>query len=141
MKLRLLDILACPADKHWPLKIHIFKEKKLKEAILPKANETTGVVCKYYCGKKKITLTKQNTKTSSDTSIKTRNEVNYTTDCKECMATEIIAGIIQCDECGGFYPIIEEIPIMLEEELRNQDRELAFVSKWSDKIKNLNKKK
>jgi uncharacterized protein YbaR (Trm112 family) len=75
MKKKLMDILACPIDKHHPLELHIFEEKE-----------------------------------------------------------EIIEGLIICPKCLRWYPIRDEIPEMLPDELRDEKDELPFLKKWKSKI-------
>jgi len=36
-------------------------------------------------------------------------------------------GALFCSKCSRFYPIIEEIPIMLPDELRDKKQELEFL--------------
>jgi len=36
-------------------------------------------------------------------------------------------GALFCSKCSRFYPIIEEIPIMLPDELRNKVQEIEFL--------------
>jgi len=75
MKRRLMDILACPIDKYYPLELHVFDEKE-----------------------------------------------------------EIVEGIIICPKCLRWYPIRDEIPEMLPDELREQKEEVPFLRKWTEKI-------
>ncbi|MFB5612184.1 MAG: Trm112 family protein [Nitrosarchaeum sp.] len=37
-------------------------------------------------------------------------------------------GVLFCSKCSRFYPIIEEIPIMLPDELRNKAQEIEFLT-------------
>jgi len=39
----------------------------------------------------------------------------------------IVNGILFCTSCSRFYPIIEEIPIMLPDELRDKKQDLEFL--------------
>ena len=39
----------------------------------------------------------------------------------------IIEGALFCSKCSRFYPIIEEIPIMLPDELRDKKQEMEFL--------------
>ena len=73
MKKRLMDILACPIDKAYPLELHIFEEKD-----------------------------------------------------------EIVSGILVCSKCNRWYPIIEEIPYMLPDKLRDKRDDLTFMRKWRE---------
>jgi uncharacterized protein YbaR (Trm112 family) len=65
----MMDILACPIDKNFPLELHEIKEK---------------------------------------------NDI-------------ISEGVLFCSKCSRFYPIIEEIPIMLPDELRDKKLEIEFL--------------
>ncbi|HEX2014328.1 MAG TPA: Trm112 family protein [Nitrososphaera sp.] len=76
MKKSMLDILACPIDKHYPL--------DLQEIV------SEGQVVK--------------------------------------------EGLLVCSKCNRFYPIMDEIPIMLPDELREKDKDIEFLKKWQNKI-------
>jgi uncharacterized protein YbaR (Trm112 family) len=78
----MLDILACPIDKHYPL-----------ELIQIDASEDTNV--------------------------------------KELVIKE---GVLFCSDCSRFYPIIEEIPVMLPDDLRDKVKDIEFLQKWEQKI-------
>jgi uncharacterized protein YbaR (Trm112 family) len=71
MNKKMLKILACPIDKHFPLEIF---ESNSKDQI-------------------------------------------------------IFEGAIYCTKCFRFYPIIEEIPIMLPDELRDKNKDLEFLKR------------
>ncbi len=43
-------------------------------------------------------------------------------------------GVLLCSKCSRFYPIIEEIPIMLPDELRDKKVEMDFLKKYKEKI-------
>src|SRR5437660_12402465 len=72
LKRRLLDILACPIDKHYPLELHVFEEKE-----------------------------------------------------------EITEGLLVCSECNRWYPISDEIPQMLPDDLREAKEDLESLRKWT----------
>jgi uncharacterized protein YbaR (Trm112 family) len=129
-------MLVCPDNKEWPLKVHIFEERAIEKPFLPKADNLTKVVCTDYCPKKEIILTK---KSGNEEIIVTKDasKINYETDCKECLSSEIVAGLIECPSCKVFYPIFDEIPLVLKKELRNEDIERQFTEKWSEEIKKL----
>ncbi len=40
----------------------------------------------------------------------------------------VVEGAMYCNKCSRFYPIIEEIPIMLPDELRNKQQEMEFLT-------------
>ncbi|HDI07969.1 MAG TPA: Trm112 family protein [Candidatus Bathyarchaeota archaeon] len=75
MKRKLMEILACPIDKYYPLELYVFEEKE-----------------------------------------------------------EIVEGIIVCPKCLRWYPIKDEIPEMLPDELRNKKEDMEFLKKWREKI-------
>ena len=76
MNKKMMDILACPIDKHSPLEL---------------------VECK-----------------SKDDTIE--------------------EGALYCTDCTRFYPIIEEIPIMLPDELRDKDQDMDFLKNNEDNL-------
>ncbi len=75
MKRRLMEILACPIDKHYPLELHVFEEKE-----------------------------------------------------------EIAEGLLVCPECNRWYPIVDEIPQMLPDDLREVKEDLSWLEKWKDQV-------
>jgi len=78
----MLDILACPIDKYYPLElieIDTAEDKIINENVI-----------------------------------------------KE--------GVLFCSQCSRFYPIIEEIPVMLPDELRDKEKDIQFLQKWHEKI-------
>lgn len=83
MKKHLLDILACPIDKFYPLELFEF---------------------------------------SSRTAPSGEGEL------------VIEEGMLYCGRCSRFFPIIDEIPIMLPDELRDRERDIKFLQRWRDRI-------
>ena len=43
-------------------------------------------------------------------------------------------GTLFCLKCSRFYPIIEEIPIMLPDELRDKKQEIEFLKKYKETL-------
>jgi uncharacterized protein YbaR (Trm112 family) len=72
----MLDILACPIDKHYPL-----------ELLEVEAN-----------------------------------------------GDEVKEGALVCEKCKRYYPIIDDIPVMLPDELRDKKRDMDFLEKWKGKL-------
>lgn len=115
----MLDILACPLDKNYPLELielnvkELEKEDKVKENYHPLNNdENTQIVKKNNNGVgNKANEIKQNEK-----------------------VIIVIDGILYCKKCSRFYPIIDEIPIMLPDELREKEKDLQFLTKWKHSI-------
>lgn len=48
--------------------------------------------------------------------------------------TEVDQALISCEKCQRWYPVIETIPHMLPDDLRNSDEDIAFLKKWSRRI-------
>jgi uncharacterized protein YbaR (Trm112 family) len=46
----------------------------------------------------------------------------------------IFEGVLFCPKCSRFYPIIEEIPIMLPDELRNKKQEMEFLMNYQKNL-------
>lgn len=47
---------------------------------------------------------------------------------------EIVEGLIVCPKCLRWYPIREEIPEMLPDELRKENEDLPFLKKWKVRL-------
>ncbi|NWG09202.1 MAG: Trm112 family protein [Nitrososphaerales archaeon] len=115
MKYRLMDLLACPICKSFPLQLIVFNEVNMSSS--DSNIKSCDEYCSYY-GKKMVDL---------------KNE-GASPDCKSCLQIQIVNGIITCQNCDRWYPIIEEIPHMLPDELRNEKEDKAFLIKNKEKI-------
>lgn len=115
MKYRLMDILACPYDKHFPLELYVFKVNKYDRNVKFKQKPACELYCEY---RKKY--------------IKDLGEEDP--GCEECIKYEVDLGILFCPECNRWYPIIDEIPILLPDEMRNKKEDLEFLKKNKDGI-------
>jgi len=49
-------------------------------------------------------------------------------------------GILYCEKCHRWYPIKEDIPILLPDELRNINEDKEFLSKIKDKLSKIDPK-
>ena len=76
MNKKMMEILACPIDKSYPLELFEIKEKE----------------------------------------------------------NVVSEGALVCSKCSRFYPIIEEIPIMLPDELRDKKVEIDFLKKYKENL-------
>jgi len=104
MKYKLMDLLACPICKHFPLELYVSKKKaKNRARVFPK--------CEDYCGYEKKPV---------------REVKSYK--CGVCSKIEIIEGMLSCPSCKRLYLIEEEIPIMLPDELRKERKFLKSES-------------
>lgn len=113
MKYRLLDLLACPICKKFPLKHLVIEEREVEF----KGEVDSKPFCELYCG-------------LLESMIENRVE----TPCEDCFKKEVVTGILYCEACERWYPIDEEIPRMLPDELREEKYEKAFLNKYRDKI-------
>jgi uncharacterized protein YbaR (Trm112 family) len=48
--------------------------------------------------------------------------------------SEVVEGIIVCPKCNRFYPIIDEIPHMLPDNLRTKEEDVKFLKKWAGQL-------
>jgi uncharacterized protein YbaR (Trm112 family) len=46
----------------------------------------------------------------------------------------VLEGVLYCVKCSRFYPIIEEIPIMLPDELRDKKQDMDFLEKNKENL-------
>ena len=49
-------------------------------------------------------------------------------------SVEIDEGVIACGGCGRYYPIIDTIPVMLPDQLRDREEDLSFLTRWQRKL-------
>jgi uncharacterized protein YbaR (Trm112 family) len=117
----MLDILACPMDKNYPLDLIELHVKELENDNLRESK------FKFPNDEKK---TIKNNLTVNQEINNIRAEVNKDKD----KVIVIIEGILYCRKCLRFYPIIDEIPIMLPDELREKEKDLEFLNKWKNNI-------
>jgi len=126
MNKKLLDILVCPFDKVSSLELFQFKAKTNPNRLTTIAdNEEPD-------SQKTLTNEKQNDQKAREPSTITKNhsisEMN-----KE--PSEIVEeGLLLCRTCLRFYPITEEIPIILPDELRDKKKDIAFLKTWNESI-------
>lgn len=110
LKYRLMDILACPMCRNFPLSLKIFHVDK---RYLVKGTIKCEIYCSYHGDYiNNLTVTK----------------------CNDCYTYEISDGLLFCDKCERWYPIIDDIPIMLPDGLRDKKREAMFLEKWREKL-------
>lgn len=106
-----MDLLACPICKTFPLLLYVFKTSEIK------VSRNAVKTCEEYCG-------------FESKFIKEINNLK----CNVCLSKEIIEGILICQNCNRWYPIIDEIPHMLPDDLRNKDDDIGFLKLHMDKI-------
>jgi uncharacterized protein YbaR (Trm112 family) len=186
MKPWLFDILACPIDKHYPLRLYIFKyetpliqfesflkiyndkdiEQIKREAIIEIDETSEGILVKdgvaikntplgeyltliirsineldniydrtdlapsFKCFELLTTEVKDRIKNFSETKVITNLDAIlpelYLLN-KIKLDIEIETGLLFCEKCSRWFPIIETIPQMLPDEYRDKDNDLAFL--------------
>jgi len=113
MKYRLLDLLACPICKNFPLKLYVFNIGKVN-----RENKVSNKpLCELYCGYK-------------GKYIKDLDDIP----CDECITKEIESGLLYCSKCSRWYPIEDDIPRMLPDNLRDRNEDINFLIKYREKI-------
>ncbi|WP_159357618.1 Trm112 family protein [Candidatus Nitrosocosmicus agrestis] len=122
MNKKLLEILVCPFDKVTQLDLIEFKTNS---------------------GASQETNTSPNKKDASNSNIsesKKNQNITHTQDIENqrtvtAEKTNIVEeGLLLCKACLRFYPIIEEIPIILPDDLRNKKKDIEFLKKWKELI-------
>ena len=123
MKRRFMDLAACPMCKHFPLELYIVEEKEYPERepqikeLLEKHNPP---LCEIYCYMQNLPIGKK------------IEEITEKTPCDKCLSIEVVTGAMYCSSCGRWYPIIEEIPRMLPDNLRSRDEDIRFLRQYKD---------
>jgi uncharacterized protein YbaR (Trm112 family) len=170
MKPWLLNILACPIDKHHPLEAHFFTWETPEEEIKLNA-ENAGKPSSEYEKNYKQLAKQLNDGTISPPAIMNITDSSESQSSKSLLTgahdaitgikraseksekelleeypqgidslnrymhlLEVDAGLLVCPECGRWYPIgsaVETIPEMLPDGLREEERDLEWMEKWS----------
>jgi len=163
MKPWLLNILACPMDKHHPLDVYFFKYSSDKEASKSSFVEEYRILAKQIVEDVISPVSIQNIHDLSEDADSLRKnkamlEVlpvlvenkskgitslvkEYSDELRALYAylnlQEVEEGLLFCPECGRWYPIgcsLASIPEMLPDDLREKDKELEWLNKWEEKL-------
>ncbi len=114
MKYKLVDILACPECKNYPLELHVKEISKIAN----KSESGTKPECELFCSY----LNKE---------IKSLTNAP----CAECNTIEIKGGYFICNKCNRWYPIVDGIPELLPDYMRETNREIAISISLGIKVK------
>jgi len=128
MNKKLLDILVCPFDKVSSLELLQFKAK------LDPSTSTTIVDNKSLNGNITSEIEKENDRKVKEPSTITTNPSDFKMNNNSFEIVE--EGLLLCRTCHRFYPITEEIPIILPDELRDKKKDLEFLKTWNELIPN-----
>ncbi len=139
MQIRLLDILADPDTKTWPLKLVTFEKITTEREITAPPYEETGLYCRFYCALHDIFFVKE--KGGKEVRIPKEEwakQIN-SKECKTCIKEEIVEGVLisQRKDRKQWFPIVDEIPIMFPDELRDKSIDNSFTAKHAKKLKEL----
>jgi uncharacterized protein YbaR (Trm112 family) len=161
MKPWLLNILACPIDKHHPLEAYFFSwessEKEIKEIVADAGKPKKDLEEKYRILKKQLgdgtisppSLTAIKDLTGSHVTSSLQTKVNKLLqgklESKEDLdllysylnTLDVREGLLICPECRRWYPIgrsVESIPELMPDELREEEKELEWLMKWKDVV-------
>ncbi|MDK6029297.1 Trm112 family protein [Ignisphaera sp. 4213-co] len=121
MKYRLLNYLACPycKDKGFPLKLVVIEIAKYESRKIPQNVQIP--LCDLYCSYK-------------NGFVKELTEKGIEIPCNECIKIEVKTGVLYCNNCSRWYPIIDEIPRLLPDSYRKKSEDLEFLSMYKDKV-------
>lgn len=115
MRLRLMDLLACPICKNFPLKLIIIEEERVENRELKQGDRPP--LCSELCWVKG-----EGRKPSEDSP------------CQECIKREVKTGVLFCNKCERWYPIMDTIPSLLPDKLRRREDDLQFLKKYEAHI-------
>lgn len=131
MNKKLLDILVCPFDKVTSLELFEFQPAAAAAAAAPESPNDSSSIDK---SDKKITE-EQRSKTEAmrieDSGSYQDQPLNTNSQAQNGNGGSIVKeGLLLCRSCLRFYPITEEIPIILPDELRDKKKDIEFLKKW-----------
>ena len=117
---KLLDILVCPYDKVTSLELLEFQiasksQVPANETNQPEVKETDSTMSDF------IAIPEADSSQSSKTKSSSQSEI-------------VKEGLLLCSACLRFYPITDEIPIILPDELRDKGKDLEFIRKFRHRI-------
>ncbi len=115
MKYRMMDLLACPIDKSFPLKLIVLKESEGSSLKLPEK-----VLCELYCGRLAREVKPDDTPEALG--------------CSKCMSIEVEEGVLLCKTCSRWYPVMEGIPRLLPDHLRDREEDLEFLRRFRERL-------
>jgi uncharacterized protein YbaR (Trm112 family) len=139
MKRRMLDILVCPFDKESKLELfelgsnaHPKDEEKINRNLGQESSD--GHQQNKSCQKRD---NMESISDHHDYEEEKKNKIDaYSDDLFADAELDIVIeeGILFCNRCLRFFPIVEEIPIILPDEIRDKNKDLELLKKWSSSL-------
>jgi uncharacterized protein YbaR (Trm112 family) len=111
--------------KHFPLELYVIEEREYPEReqqVKELLERYKPPLCEIYCYAAKTPVGEDVAKVGSSAP------------CSKCLMTEVVTGAMYCPSCGRWYPIIDEIPRMLPDNLRKRKEDLSFLSRYKDRL-------
>jgi uncharacterized protein YbaR (Trm112 family) len=103
MRYKLVDILACPQCKSFPLVLNSKKEERFpgSSEFIKKRHNKNSFECSIFCSLK-------------NKSIKAMKSQHVGTEiCRDCIYINIISGSLSCTRCKAEYVVEDSIPRMI----------------------------
>ena len=136
---RMLDILVCPFDKESKLELFEIASR------VPQKDEENlkKVLAQKFTDEVQQNKSKQKNNDMDSGSIRNeyeereKNKIDaYSDDLFTDAEYGIVIeeGILFCNRCFRFFPIVEEIPIILPDEIRDKNKDLELLKKWSNSL-------
>jgi uncharacterized protein YbaR (Trm112 family) len=153
----LLNLLACPIDKHHPLEAYFFRwetpEAELEKMAAEAGKPKRGLEDKYKILKKQLMdgtisvpalkAVKDSTGSKAASALqekafkllqgKPEKEADLDAIYSYLNLPELGEGLLYCHVCNRWYPIgsaVETIPEMMPDELRDEKKDLEWLAKW-----------
>ena len=128
MNKKLLDILVCPFDKVSSLELFQFQSK-------PNSDNDSAV--NNVEGTNNQNFSIEGKKNDQDINETKKSTASPSTQEMSDHSSEIVEeGLLLCRTCLRFYPITEEIPIILPDELRDKKKDIEFLQRWNESLPN-----
>jgi len=136
MRLNLLDFVVCPSCGRDLFAIAFEVTEK---------PPSFAHICQTWCGGKGLALREGDgglgglsvpdlrPPASTLAEFKTNGQKDLE-DCRLCHGLSVDQGILICPACRRFFPIIDGLPELLPDALRDADREREFLARYEDKI-------
>lgn len=79
-------------------------------------------------------LSGQSSNSAENSSVNLKNDASPPHHLTDQISTIVQEALIFCKSYNRFYPITEEIPIILPDELRDKKKDIEFLKRWKELI-------